>query len=194
MLTPSCVLATRGSAFASFEGGELCMLPTEYRDQAPPRNLQSLRSPGLGGDQHPVSERDDAGRPPRALEHASRELPHRTGGFRLVDVVDEGFDVVIRISRLQDSTLVHRRLASTRLLICASPEYLAQHGMPASVEDIARHRVIAYSYAAQGDVWRFTTPQGEQEVQTKPHVRTNNGDTCRALALAHQGLVKQPDF
>ena len=113
---------------------------------------------------------------------------------RLVDVVDEGFDVVIRISRLQDSTLVHRRLASTRLLICASPEYLEQHGVPASVEDIARHSVIAYSYAAQGDVWRFTTPQGEQEVQTKPHVRTNNGDTCRALALAHQGLVKQPDF
>lgn len=113
---------------------------------------------------------------------------------RLVDVVEEGFDVVIRISRLQDSTLVHRRLASTRILLCASPEYLARYGHPATVEDIARHRVIAYTYAAWGDVWRFTTEDGAREVQTRPHVRTNNGDTCLALALAHQGLILQPDF
>ncbi|PKO50065.1 MAG: LysR family transcriptional regulator, partial [Betaproteobacteria bacterium HGW-Betaproteobacteria-21] len=113
---------------------------------------------------------------------------------RLVDVVEEGFDVVIRISSLQDSTLVYRRLASTRILLCASPEYLARHGTPATVEEIARHPVIAYSYAAQGDVWRFTTADGVREVQTRPRMRTNNGDTCRAVALAHQGLVLQPDF
>lgn len=113
---------------------------------------------------------------------------------RLVDVVEEGFDVVIRISRLQDSTLVFRRLATTRILLCASPQYLARHGTPAAVEDIARHPVIAYSYAAQGDVWKFTTPDGAREVQTRPRMRTNNGDTCRAVALAHQGLVLQPDF
>jgi len=113
---------------------------------------------------------------------------------RLVDVVDEGFDVVIRISAPQDSTLVHRRLACTRLLLCASPEYLERHGTPVSIDEIASHRVIAYTYAVEGDVWRFSTAQGMREVQTKPHVRTNNGDTCRALALAHQGLVKQPDF
>lgn len=113
---------------------------------------------------------------------------------RLVNVVEEGFDVVIRISRLQDSTLVHRRLASTRILLCASPEYLARYGHPAAVEDIARHQVIAYTYAAWGDVWRFTTEDGVREVQTRPHVRSNNGDTCLALALAHQGLILQPDF
>lgn len=113
---------------------------------------------------------------------------------RLVDVVEEGFDVVIRISRLQDSTLVYRRLATTRILLCASPEYLARHGTPATVDEIARHPVIAYSYAAQGDVWRFTTADGVREVQTRPRMRTNNGDTCRAVALAHQGLVLQPDF
>lgn len=113
---------------------------------------------------------------------------------RLVDVVEEGFDVVIRISRLQDSTLIHRRLASTRIVACASPDYLARYGVPEAVEDIARHRVIAYSYAAGGDAWRFITPDGEREVQTKPHVRANNGDTCLALALAGQGLVLQPDF
>lgn len=113
---------------------------------------------------------------------------------RLVDVVEEGFDVVIRISKLQDSTLVYRRLTTTRILLCASPEYLARHGTPATVEEIARHPVIAYSYATQGDVWRFTTADGVREVQTRPRMRTNNGDTCRAVALAHQGLVLQPDF
>lgn len=113
---------------------------------------------------------------------------------RIVDVVEEGFDVVIRISRLQDSTLVYRRLASTRILLCASPEYLARHGRPTSVEELARHPVIAYTYATRGDVWRFATPDGPREVQTRPRMRTNNGDTCRAVALAHQGLVLQPDF
>ena len=113
---------------------------------------------------------------------------------RMVDVVDEGFDVVVRISRLEDSSLVYRRLASTRILACASPQYLARHGHPASVEELARHPVIAYTYAAQGDLWRFATPDGDREVQTRPRMRTNNGDTCREVALAHQGIVLQPDF
>jgi DNA-binding transcriptional LysR family regulator len=113
---------------------------------------------------------------------------------RMVDVVDEGFDVVVRISRLADSSLVYRRLASTRIVACASPDYLARHGQPERVEDLARHPVIAYTYAAQGDVWHFTTPDGEREVQTRPRMRTNNGDTCREVALAHQGIVLQPDF
>ena len=113
---------------------------------------------------------------------------------RLIDVVEEGYDAVIRISRMQDSTLVYRRLASTRVIATATPEYLATHGTPAQVAELARHAVIAYSYAPAGDTWRFETPDGPQEVQTTPRMRTNNGDTCRAVALAHQGIVLQPDF
>lgn len=113
---------------------------------------------------------------------------------RLVDVIDEGYDAVIRISRMQDSSLVFRRLATTRILLCASPQYLERMGTPARLEDIADHKVIAYSYRAEGDTWRFATEDGEREVLTRPHIRTNNGDTCRAVALAHQGLVLQPDF
>lgn len=113
---------------------------------------------------------------------------------RLVDVVEEGFDVVIRISRLQDSSLVYRRLASTRIILCATPEYLARHGTPTTVQELAAHRVIAYSYAARGDTWVLTGPHGEEEIQTEPRLRANNGETCRAVALAHQGLVLQPDF
>lgn len=91
---------------------------------------------------------------------------------RFVDVVEEGFDLVIRISRLQDSTLVSRRLATTRIVLCASPEYLAVHGMPASVEAIADHEVIAYSYQSDGDLWQFDTPDGVREVRTRTGAAT----------------------
>lgn len=113
---------------------------------------------------------------------------------RQVDVIDEGYDAVIRISRMQDSSLVFRRLATTRILLCASPQYLARAGTPERLEELARHRVIAYSYKAEGDAWLFATEDGEREVITHPQIRTNNGDTCRAVALAHQGLILQPDF
>ncbi|MCB1938350.1 MAG: LysR family transcriptional regulator [Rhodocyclaceae bacterium] len=113
---------------------------------------------------------------------------------RLVDVVDEGYDAVIRISRLRDSTLVYRRLATTRVVACATPDYLARAGTPASVESLAEHAVIGYAYAGEGDLWRFTTPDGERDVLTRPRLRANNGDTCLAAALAHQGIALQPDF
>lgn len=113
---------------------------------------------------------------------------------RLVDVINEGYDAVIRISRMNDSTLVNRKLASTRVIACATPQYLAERGYPETLDDLARHAIIGYSYAALGDTWRFSTEQGEREVVTRPRVRANNGDTCRAIMLAHQGIAMQPDF
>lgn len=113
---------------------------------------------------------------------------------RIVDVVDEGFDAVVRISRMTDSSLVFRRLATTRIVLAASPAYLARYGEPRRIEELASHRVIAYSYRSEGDAWRFETPEGPRDVQTRPCMRTNNGDTCRAIALADQGIVLQPDF
>jgi DNA-binding transcriptional LysR family regulator len=113
---------------------------------------------------------------------------------RLVDVINEGYDAVIRISRMNDSTLVNRKLASTRVIACATPQYLAQHGHPETLEDLAHHSIIGYSYATLGDTWRFDTDQGEREIVTRPRVRANNGDTCRAIVLAHQGIAMQPDF
>lgn len=113
---------------------------------------------------------------------------------RLVDVVNEGYDLVIRISRMRDSTLVHRQLATTRIVAVATPEYLARHGRPKSVAALADHVVIGYSYAADGDTWHFITPDGPRDVLTRPHMRANNGETCQAVMLAHQGIALQPDF
>ena len=113
---------------------------------------------------------------------------------RIVDLVEEGYDLAVRITNLPSSQLVSRQLATSRVRLCASPQYLARHGIPAHPRDLASHAVIAYSYWSGGDAWHFTGPDGGHDVRVHARLRTNNGDTCRAAALDHQGIVLQPDF
>lgn len=113
---------------------------------------------------------------------------------RLVDLVDEGYDLAVRIARLQVSSLVSRQLTSTRLILCASPEYLRRHGTPQHPSELARHAVIAYSLLSMGEQWEFEGPDGPVSVKVSPRMRTNSGDTCCAAALQHQGIVLQPSF
>jgi DNA-binding transcriptional LysR family regulator len=113
---------------------------------------------------------------------------------RLVDLVEDGFDLAIRIARLPDSSLISRPLASTRVVLCAAPAYLAQHAPLTGIQDLAVHTVVAYSYWSGGDVWAFEGPNGPVEVTTQARLRSNSGDTCLAAALAGQGLILQPDF
>ncbi|MDK6076490.1 LysR family transcriptional regulator [Massilia varians] len=131
---------------------------------------------------------------PRLLErHPGLELDVSLSD-RVVDLVDEGYDLAVRIGQLPASSLVSRRLASTRLVACAAPAYLAAHGAPARPAELARHAVIGYSLFASGDTWSFSGPAGEETVKVQPRMRTNNGDTCRAAALAGQGIILQPSF
>lgn len=113
---------------------------------------------------------------------------------RTVDLVEEGYDLAVRIARLPSSSLVSRELTSTRLVLCASPEYLARHGSPQHPSELAQHAVMAYTLTAMGDVWPFEGPGGAVQVKVQPRMLTNSGDTCCAAALAHQGLVLQPTF
>ncbi len=113
---------------------------------------------------------------------------------RVVDLVDEGYDLAVRISAMPDSTLVSRKLASTRMLLCATPDYLARHGTPICPKDLAKHRVLAYTNWAGRDEWHFTGPDGAVSVRTRARVYSNNGDTCRAIALSHGGITLQPSF
>lgn len=113
---------------------------------------------------------------------------------RVVDLVDEGYDVAIRIANRLDPQLIGRRLASTRIVLCASPGYLAMHGTPMHPRELAEHQILAYSYWAAGDDWRFSGPEGEVSVKVTPRIHTNSGDTCRAAALEGQGIILQPDF
>ncbi|UOD50272.1 LysR family transcriptional regulator [Orrella daihaiensis] len=116
---------------------------------------------------------------------------------RVADLVDEGFDLAVRIGQLPSSSLVSRRLASMRLKVCAAPSYVKNHGRPNRPTDLAAHRILAYSLLSTGDTWTLSMkaePQKREVVDVKPVMRSNNGDTCTQAAIAGQGIVLQPDF
>ena len=117
---------------------------------------------------------------------------------RVVDLVEEGFDLAVRIAptgRLPSSSLVARTIADDRIVLCASPGYL--RGAPALTHpaDLAAHAVMAYAWWSGGDTWQFSGADGATaDVTMRPRLRTNSGDTCRAAALADQGVIYQPAF
>lgn len=114
---------------------------------------------------------------------------------RVVDLVEEGFDMAVRITAQASSTLVSRQLASDRVVMCASPGYLRQAPPILQLADIEDHSVMAYSWWSGGDMWAFEAADGKPaSVTTHPRLRANSGDTCRAAALADQGLIYQPAF
>lgn len=113
---------------------------------------------------------------------------------RLVDLVDEGFDVAIRIGRLADSSLVARKLAPCRLVVCAAPTYLERRGMPRVPEDLTRHDCLIYSYASDRDDWHFVGPDGPTTIRIGGRLNSNNGDAVVQAALAGLGIILQPTF
>ena len=112
---------------------------------------------------------------------------------RVVDVVDEGFDLAIRISRSGSATHAARRLATSRNVVCASPAYVREHGAPATPADLARHACVVYAHV--GSEWHLLADDGKSHhVRVRAVMQTNNGDTAAAAALAGLGIVWQPTF
>jgi DNA-binding transcriptional LysR family regulator len=114
---------------------------------------------------------------------------------RYVDLMEEGWDLAIRIGQLKDSSLVARRLAACRTIVCAAPAYLKQHGIPQTPDDLARHNCLAYTLpsAIGANRWTFGT-EGDIVVPIQGNLRANNGDALLAAAVAGQGLIYQPTF
>lgn len=113
---------------------------------------------------------------------------------RVVDLVGEGYDMAIRIADLPPSSLVARRLAVNRRLVCAAPAYLARAGRPERPEDLSRHACLGYSYLATGNDWYFRGPDGPIAVRIDPILSVNNGDVLRQLAVAGRGITLSPTF
>jgi DNA-binding transcriptional LysR family regulator len=113
---------------------------------------------------------------------------------RTVDLVEEGYDLAIRIARLVDSTLVARRLASTSICVCASPAYVRRHGAPKVPRDLIRHACLGYAYSGTGDKWTFEGKDGVNEVRVRTESRANNGDLLREMAIHGQGIALLPSF
>lgn len=113
---------------------------------------------------------------------------------RRVDLIGEGYDLAIRIAALPDSTLVARRLAPARRVLCGAPDYFARHGRPRRPEDLRAHNCLGYDYLATRDEWRFAGRGGAVSVRVAGTFRANNGDALLALARAGVGLVLGPTF
>jgi len=113
---------------------------------------------------------------------------------RVVDVVSEGFDLAIRIADLDPSSLVARRLAPIRLVLCAAPAYLERRGTPRTPQDLADHECLGYTYSADRDRWRFESADGVDDIQVRGRFCANNGEALRTAALAGHGLIVQPTF
>ena len=114
---------------------------------------------------------------------------------RLVDLVEEGWDLAIRIGRLQDSPLIARRLASFRMVVCASPDYLRNHGRPVRVADLCHHHCLGYTLSSMVSPtsWSFGT-NGDVKIAITGPLRGSNGDALVAAAIAGTGIIYQPAF
>ena len=114
---------------------------------------------------------------------------------RLVDLVEEGFDLGVRIGAPGSDNIVARKLGETRLVPCASPAYLMKHGAPQVPEDLARHNCFTYEYVTPRNLWRFRDAAGiERAVRVSGNLHSNNGDLLAEAAAQGTGVVFEPAF
>jgi len=116
-----------------------------------------------------------------------------TSGETVVDLIEERADLAIRIGSLPDSTLNARRLGTSRLRVLASPAYLERHGAPASVADLARHRLLGFAAPATLNTWPLAHG-GAEGYTIDPSVTSSSGETVRHLALAGAGIASLSNF
>jgi DNA-binding transcriptional LysR family regulator len=114
---------------------------------------------------------------------------------RVVDIIEEGYDLAVRISRGGSTQYAARKLASSRNVVCASPDYLQRHGMPRTPAELPDHACVGYRYAASEDVWNLLDSEGRKHaVRVRCVMHANNGDSARIAALAGVGIIWQPTF
>jgi DNA-binding transcriptional LysR family regulator len=114
---------------------------------------------------------------------------------RLVDLVEEGFDLAIRVGPVGSERLVARRLGAMQLLLAAAPAYLARRGTPATLADLASHDALTYAYASSPRLWRLFDAAGSaHDVRVGGSLHANSGEALRSAALAGLGLIYEPDF
>ncbi len=110
--------------------------------------------------------------------------------MQMVDIVDEGFDIAIRMSALSDSSLIARKVEQRRIMVCASPDYLKEHGRPKTPEDLRTHNCLLFPDMP----WRFKYPDRIQEVKVRGSWSSNNGRVLVAAARQGIGLVRFSEY
>lgn len=113
---------------------------------------------------------------------------------RFVDVVDEGYDLAVRIGKLTDSSLIARKLSPARFAICAAPSYWAEKGMPTRPGDLADHACFPYTNVETPTLWRFTGPEGPEVVRVDGRLYVNNGQVILDAVRKGLGVGLFPTF
>lgn len=115
---------------------------------------------------------------------------------RKVDLIADGFDIVIRAAlQLEDSSLISRKISQSESIILASPQYLKKHGTPQHPKDLVRHKIINYSNLKQPEIWHFQDEQGDPlQVQLDSFILTNSSTLEVNLAVDGQGIFRVPRF
>ncbi len=113
---------------------------------------------------------------------------------RQVDLIEDGFDVGIRIAELGDSSLIARKLSPCRLAVVASPDYWDRHGRPTHPGDLKNHDCLIYEQRKTPGEWRFKGPQGWFSVPIHGRMHGDNGDALLTMALAGMGVYSCPTF
>ena len=113
---------------------------------------------------------------------------------RMVDLVNEGFDLAIRLSAQHRLTYVARPLVHIRMVVCASPAYLERHGTPETPSALTGHNCLTHPGGAYSEAWTFNGPDGPISVPIRGDYRADNGDLLRAAALAREGIILEPTF
>lgn len=120
---------------------------------------------------------------------------HVEAANRYLDIIDNNIDVAIRTREFEpDSNITIRRLGQTRRILAASPRYLAKHGRPRALEDLAQHKLLIYTYANNPSELRFTRDGQTTTLQVKSLLESNDGQILRAAALDGMGILVQPSY
>lgn len=113
---------------------------------------------------------------------------------RMHDLAREGFDLAIRIGEARDGALKRRKLCDDHQVVCASPDYLARHGTPQTLNDLRRHQVISYSHMPDAQLWQFRQGGRIVSPQVGGRLALNNGEAMGGMAIAGLGLAILPSF
>lgn len=113
---------------------------------------------------------------------------------RMIDPLEEGVDVTVRIGAMVDSSLIARRISSARVLLVASPDYIARHGAPKTPADLTNHKCLHYGHTTTVPRWQLTENGAAISVPIAACLSSNNGDTLRDAAVKGIGIARQPSF
>lgn len=113
----------------------------------------------------------------------------------VMDFIEEGIDVAIRVGRIGSENLVARRIGEAQLIVAASPGYIARCGEPRAPDELAGHACLTYAYSSTGNQWQFEGEDGEPtQVRITGRINANNGVLLAEMAAAGSGITLAPDF